>query len=183
MDFLIPTLVAAETSDKALATYPTNHGRMMPTRLGNILRRHEDTIGSVYGLDAILAAPFLSQVASEKDLARVSDEGEQMDLALRLCLIFLVTTSIYLVVLAPRGAGALVALVPYACAYVAYRGACVAAENYMTAVSVMVHLNRFALYEALHLGQPKNLDEERKIAAQAMAIVTESPMNDGVRYS
>ena len=182
MDFLIPVYVAAETSEKALTKYPDNHGRVMPTRLGNVLRRHEDRIGSGVGLDAVSVAPFLSQVAGDKEVARVSDEGEQMDLALRLSAVFVLTTVVYAAVLAPRGSWALVALVPYALAYLAYRGACVAAEHYMMAVAVMVHMNRFSLYEALHLGRPKNLDEERRIAAQAMAIITESDVDAQWKY-
>lgn len=182
LDFVIPVYVDAEASAKALTKYPRNHGRMMPTRLGNILRRHEDEIGSVLGLDSVIAAPFLSQVARDKDLARVSDEGEQMDLALRLSLVFLLTTLVYAFVLVPRGPWALMALVPYTLAYIAYRGACMAAENYMTAVAVMVHLNRFAFYEALHLGRPENLADEREIAARAMTMITESNYDSSWRY-
>ena len=129
MDFLIPVYVAAQASEKALTRYPQEHGRIMPTRLGNILRRHEDVIGDGIGIDAVSLAPFLSRVADQKDVARVSDEGEQMDLALRLCSVLLLVATIYLVVLAPRGLAAVIAVVPFLLAYVAYRGACVAAEN------------------------------------------------------
>lgn len=182
MDFLIPTYFTSQATEKALLRYPMNHGRIMPTRLGNILRRHEDTIGSDLGLDAIAIAPFLSQVAPEKELSRVDDEGEQMDLALRLSVTFLITTICYALALAPRGPWALVALAPYVLAYVTYRGACYAAENYMTAVAVMVHLNRFSLYTALHLGLPKDVDDERRIAAQAMALIADAGVAGEWRY-
>lgn len=183
MDFLIPKYVESETYFKALVRYPDNHGRMMPTRLGNVLRRHEDRIGSVYGLDAVLVAPFLSQVAREKDLDRVSDEGEQMDLALRLCFVFFVTTGAYTFLLAGRGLWVAAALVPYGCAYLAYRGACVAAENYMVAVGVMIHLNRFLLYDALHLGRPKNLEDELRIADETMEMLRETYTSQSWKYS
>ncbi len=178
MDFLIPVYVAAQASEKALTRYPQEHGRIMPTRLGNILRRHEDVIGDGIGIDAVSLAPFLSRVADQKDVARVSDEGEQMDLALRLCSVLLLVATIYLVVLAPRGLAAVIAVVPFLLAYVAYRGACVAAENYMVAVAVLVHLNRFALWDALNLGRPRDLDEERNFAKIALAIVTDSVRSD-----
>ena len=37
---------------------------MMPTRLGNVLRRHEDLAGAPYGLPGIEVVPAVSLVAS-----------------------------------------------------------------------------------------------------------------------
>ena len=182
LDFLIPTYASAQANLKALGRFPENHGRIMPTRLGNTLRRHEDRIGSVYGLDVVAIAPLITQVAREKDVGRVSDEGEQMDLSLRLSLVFMATTAVYAVWLAPYGPWAALALVPYGCAYVAYRGACIAAENYMSAVAALVHLNRFSLYEALHLSRPGDLEQERATAEHVTDMVNESSPQATWRY-
>ena len=174
VNFLIPAYNSSEACFKALERFPQNHGRILPTRLGNILRRHEDRIGSVYGLDAVAIAPYLTQVAKEPDVVRVADEGEQLDLCLRLCLVFMFTTVVYAVWLAHFGPWAALSLVPYGCAYAAYRGACIAAENYMSAFAVLLHLNRFALYEALHLESPHDLKQERDIAEHVMDIVNDA---------
>ena len=48
----------------------------------------------------------------------------------------------------------------------------------MVAVAVLVHLNRFALWDALNLGRPRDLDEERNFAKIALAIVTDSVRSD-----
>lgn len=178
MDFLMPAYIRSLATEKALTKYPENHGRVMPTRLGNILRRHEDRIGGSVGIDAVPLAPYMSRVADQKDVATVSDEGEQMDFALRLCVVLLIVATVYLFALAPRGFEALAAVVPYALAYLAYRGACVAAENYMTAVAVLVHMNRFALYQALHLGTPQDRAQELQLSETALAIVSDSSPRD-----
>lgn len=183
LDFVIPTYLAEQSSRKALDRYPENHGRIMPTRLGNILRSHEDSIGQAYGLDLVTIMPYISQTARSQDVSRVDDEGEQMDLAIRLSMVFALLTVISLTLLAGRGLWIGITLVPYLASYVSYRGACVAAENYMTAIGVLVHLNRASLYEALCLGKPKSFGEEQLIAGHAMDLLSELELDDAVPYS
>ena len=54
-------------------------------------------------------------------------------------------------------------LAPYAVAYLAYRGSVTIAQEYGTALAVLVELNRFTLYERLRLDVPKSLKAERKL--------------------
>lgn len=132
MDFLISAYVSHQATAKVLlARYPDNHGRILPTRLGNVLRSHEDRLGTIYGLDGVAVMPLLGAVAREKDVRRFTDEGEQMDLCLRISLLAFFAALIQLFVLAAYGPWVFTALVPYAFSYLSYRAACAAAEHYM----------------------------------------------------
>ncbi len=53
--------MGAWNSARERSRYPERPERVMPTRLGNVLRRYEDLAGSQYGLDAITVAPHLSR--------------------------------------------------------------------------------------------------------------------------
>ena len=170
-DFLVGSYVRAQALDRALARYPINGRRIMPTRLGNILRRNEDLIGSGYGLDLITVAPYLASVADEAHYRDVQSEGEQMDLSIRMCLVLLLAATVTAVLWAPTGWGALLSLVPYGGAYLAYRAACASAEAYMSALAVVTHLNRFALYRALGLGLPNNAAHEVQLAGQVSQML------------
>jgi hypothetical protein len=59
----------------------------------------------------------------------------------------------------------LTALVPYALCVIAYHGAVSVAHAYGIAMRRLVDLNRFSLYEALHLGLPASTDEEKVTGA------------------
>jgi hypothetical protein len=146
----------------------------MPTRLGNILRRNEDLIGSGYGLDLVTTAPYLAAVADPAHYRDVQSEGEQMDLSIRMCLVLLLGATFTALILAPTGWGALLSLIPYAGAYLAYRAACVSAAGYMSALSVVMQLNRFELYRALGLGPPEDSSHESTLAASATQMLTNS---------
>lgn len=91
------------------------------------------------------------------------------------CLVLLIGATATALLLAPTGWGALLSLVPYAGAYLAYRAACVSAAGYMSALSVVMHLNRFALYRAaLGLGVPKDSAHEALLAESVTQMLTNS---------
>ena len=56
--------------------YPEAWRRIMPTRLGNVLRRYEDKAGQQYGLDIIRIAPHLNLVALPEHRDYVDDCGK-----------------------------------------------------------------------------------------------------------
>ena len=85
----------------------------------------------------------------------------QMDLAVRTSVLAMVAALITVVVMWRHSAWLLVAIIPYAISYGAYRGAVTVAHEYGTALSVLIELTRFNLYERLRLPLPKTLDEER----------------------
>lgn len=57
---------------------------------------------------------------------------------------------------------ALIILVPYALAYFSYRGSIVAAGHYGSALDILINIDRFDLYEKMHLKLPGGSTEERE---------------------
>lgn len=148
---------------RALDSYPKNLNDVMPTRLGNILRRYELGIGKSYGLSPLQSVPYLALVAPPSDVEYLDDQRAQLDLAVRLSFTSIVATGITFLFLWRDGLWLTVAALPYGLAYVFYRGAVVTAREYGTAIATLSDLNRFALYERLHLPLPKDVDEECRL--------------------
>ncbi|MFC0112283.1 hypothetical protein [Kibdelosporangium aridum] len=167
---LLAHLVARDALQASHERYPVGR-RIMPTRLGNTLRRYEDVAGVQYGLEAITTAPHFSLVIPEPHLAYLRDSRQLLDTTVRLCFVSLLATLITFAALLTDGLWLLVTLVPYGLAYLAYRAAIAAADEYGTAVSTIIDLDRFVLYERLGLPRPRDTDEERRYNAQLMSLL------------
>ena len=181
-DPLMVHVVSIDAADKRLQRYPEERSRVMPTRLGNALRRFEDTAGSQYGLNAILTAPHFSLIAPDQHTQYLRDSRQQMDTTISLCTVSFLATIIAVVFLLTDGLWLLVSLVPYALAYIAYRAAVEAADEYATAVTTVIDLDRFQLYESLRINAPRNTKEERAANMQLMTLLG-GDRSVNVRYS
>jgi hypothetical protein len=160
-DPMLADYLRAQALRAALHQYPDAWRRMMPTRLGNVLRRYEDKAGKQYGLDIVRIAPHLNLVALPEHRAYVDDCRKGMDLGVRLCVLFAFATALSVGLLIRDGAWLLLALAPYFVSYLAYRGATSSAHAYGTALLTLVDLDRFALYEQLHVPSPSSTKAER----------------------
>jgi len=169
-DGLVADVVTEDAARRSWARYPEG-GRVMPTRLGNALRRFEDAAGSQYGLDAVSTAPHFSLVAPDRHVQYLRDSRQQMDTTIRLCTVSLLATALAVGFLLRDGLWLLAALLPYSLAYVAYRGAVASADEYGTAVTTVVDLDRFLLYQELHVNVPRDTAEERKSNAGLVRLL------------
>ncbi|GHG13014.1 hypothetical protein GCM10017567_33000 [Amycolatopsis bullii] len=163
-------LAAADAAAHATERYP-DIDRIMPTRLGNALRREEDRAGKQYGLDAVLTAPHFTLVAPDKHVQYLRDTRQQMDTSVRLCVVSLLGCLEAVACLLTDGWWLLASLAPYTLAYLAYRAAVAAADEYTTAVKTVIDLNRFALYEGLNAERPHDTREERRTNAKLMDLL------------
>lgn len=173
-DTVMHLLVRAEAADDHKGQYP-DPSRVLPTRLGNALRSFEDAAGKEYGLDALRVAGHLSLLVANERTAYVRDTRESLDLAVRLCMVFALATPITGLLMAGEGAWVVLALVPYAVAYLSYRGAILAAIGYGNAVRFQIDLDRFALYEALNVPEPATTDLERQMNGELMSVLSRNP--------
>lgn len=180
-DQLMVHVVGEEEARRQLARYP-EESRVMPTRLGNALRSFEDDAGSQYGLDAILVAPHFSLIAPDQHTQYLRDSRQQMDTTISLCAVSLLATMITVAFLLTDGLWLLVSIVPYALAYVAYRSAVAAADEYATAVKTIIDLDRFQLYESLRIDAPRNSMEERTVNKELVKLLG-GDKEANVRYS
>ena len=109
-------LSARPGPSRALRQYPDIWRRMMPTRLGNVLRRYEDKTGKQMGLTSFSIAPHLNLVALPEHREYVDDCRQGLDLGVRLCVLFAFATALSVVLLIRDGGWLLLALAPYASA-------------------------------------------------------------------
>jgi hypothetical protein len=140
--------------------YPTRD-RVLPTTLGNVLRAAEDRGGRSYGMDAVVLWPRLYPLLPKPVTDLLADQRDQLDIAARFCVVFLVAGVIAGVTLIAQGWWW---LVPVAClllAWLAYRSAVAAAIAYGDGIQIAFDLHRFDLLAALHLELPVDRDMER----------------------
>ena len=162
------TSEAAQTSllselDEAIRireNFPLSNDEIMPTRLGNVLRRAESQAGSQYGLKSLQIVPHLLLIAPSSHVDYVNDQRLQLDLAVRMIFISAAASATTIFFLWPYGLWPLTALIPYGLAYLSYRGAIVAGTHYGSALDTLISLDRFELYKQLHLRLPATLIDE-----------------------
>jgi hypothetical protein len=156
--------------------FPRSTDDIMPTRLGNMLRRYESQAGRQFGLDALQAVPHLLAIAPESHVEYVSDQRSQLDLAVRVTFMSAAASATAVLFLWPHGLWILVAAIPYALSYLAYRGAVVAGGHYGAALDMLINLDRFALYEQLRLPRPVDTAAERLGNEQMQRLFSYSPL-------
>ena len=145
------------------ASYPVGVEHVMPTRLGNALRRYEVGAGAPFGLPAANLLPLVALVAPANELNYLNDRRSAMDLSVRTAANFGIAFVLTVVCFWNDGLWLLTALVPYALAYLSYRGSVVQAHDYGNAMANVIAMNRFTLYERLRVNLPDNVLEERRL--------------------
>ena len=151
----------AATSASVLARQPLEPVHIMPTALGNVLRRHEQIAGASVGLPILSWATHIGLVADPAHTKYVNDQRTLVDLAARMSATAAAAAAVSFVLLWDKGAALLLVLVPYVVSWLSFRGAVVCANAYGAALQAWVNLNRFELYDALRLKPVDTLEEER----------------------
>jgi hypothetical protein len=169
---MLHIIAEREARDQREMNYPDDPRRVLPTQLGNALRRFEDAAGGQYGLSALAIAPHLHLVAPPRHLEYLVDARQDMDSAIRICTVGLVAAVVTVGALLTNGLWMLWALLPYAISYLAYKGAVSAAQSYGSVIGSVIDLDRFLLYDELGLYPPRDTTEERKNNAKLMRLLT-----------
>ncbi|WP_207929124.1 hypothetical protein, partial [Actinomadura sp. 6K520] len=133
------------------------------TALGNVLAAMEDGAGRAYGLDAVTAWPRLYPLLGERVRATVDDRRDSLDLAARMAVTMAFTAVATFALLLASGWWLLLALVPLALAWTAYRGAVHVALAYAESVEVAFDLHRADLLYALRMPPQEDPDKERAL--------------------
>jgi hypothetical protein len=155
--------------------FPRALDHVMPTRLGNTLRRTEAQAGSQYRLDALTAVPHLLMIAPPGHVDYVNDQRSQLDLAVRMTFMSVLACATSLLFLLHDGCWVFVAVIPYVLAYLSYRGSIIAASHYGSALETLINLDRFALYKQLHLELPHGTVEERRANVKVAELFSYDP--------
>jgi hypothetical protein len=134
---------ATRLSDRIFRFYPKD--RFLPTALGNVLRAAEENVGAPYGIDVITVWPCLYAILSERTAALVDDQRNQLDLATRLCVTFILATVISTGMLYRYPGWLTVPLVTLVLGGLSYQGALASALAYGEGIRAAVDLHRFDL--------------------------------------
>ena len=157
-------------------SYPMTPENVLPTRLGNVLRAYESRGGQSIGLPVLGWTTYIGMVADTSHTSYVQDQRQELDLAVRMTGVGLLCAVITAAAMWPHGPWLLLALVPYGAAWVSYRGALAAAHAYGQACEAWLYLNRFALYERLHLDLPPTTHDERELGNRLQQKVSAYPL-------
>lgn len=98
-------LLLAGEAKRLHDSYPHLLRDVMPTRLGNVLRRYERLAGAIYALDAVVAMPRVLQVAAVRDVDYVQNQRIQLELALRTSFLSLVASGVTVALMWRHGHG------------------------------------------------------------------------------
>lgn len=171
-----------QDAGRLLEYYPEDPELIMPTRLGNVLRRYETLAGRQYKLEVLAILPHMALAARPDDVSYLDDQRTQLDLAVRMCFTSALAFVVSAIVLWHDGRWLLTIIVPAGISYLSYRGAVISAQDYGVAMNVLIDLNRFSLYERFHLPMPANIDDERQMNAQVMKLLKKNSKNIYIEY-
>jgi hypothetical protein len=151
---------AGVLADRLARSYPAT--RCLPTMLGNVLRAAEENAGVQYGLDVVTIWPRLYAVLPKATAALVDDQRNQLDIAVRFCVMSGMATAVSFGLLCRHGWWLLAPAAALTLAWISYRAAIVSAFSYGAGIRVAVDLHRFDLLTALHLSLPTDRQTEVK---------------------
>ncbi len=142
-------------------SYPCKD-RLLPTALGNVMRAAEDLPGTRYGLDAIALWPKLYPLLPKELTNILADQRNQLDLAGRLCWVFLLLVPVSTAFLWRYGWWLLIPGLNLFLGWVSYQAAIAAALAYGEGINTAFDLHRFKLLESLNLPFPIDRHSEKK---------------------
>lgn len=145
--------------DAQLRQFPSQPARIMPTRLGNVLRSAEDLPQIKYGLDAIICWPRLWMVLPAPVKTDLQAARADLNTAARVWL-WGIGFSIWAIwVWWAIPVGLLIA-------WFAYGWMVRTAATYATLLEAAFDLHRLTLYQSLHWPLPRNPAEEKQMGQQ-----------------
>ncbi len=156
----------AALQDKLHHEYPGRAERLLPTRLGNVLRAAEDYGNATYGMDAPFWWPRLAQVLPDGAQKSIQDALTPMAALLNLSTLFAFVTlagALYLA-LNQRWWPFLLLLIlgPLVC-WLAYEGAVAQGRSYGQTIRSALDLYRLDLLRSLHQPLPADPASERTL--------------------
>lgn len=155
---------------KTYAAYPDDKGlsdtHLMPTRLGNVLRRTEDMAGGRYGLDAMTVYPRIYPFISERLAEAMARQLELLTVTASLSVSFGLMSVFTLPLLGRLDLWSLTPLAAALLSVLAYRGAVVAAGYTGIVFNTVFDVHRFDLTAAMRYPLPKTAEEEYTLNQQ-----------------
>jgi hypothetical protein len=152
-------------ASQQLSLYP-DEDRLLPTKLGNVLRAAESQAGQRYGLDTVTIWPRLYPYVPDPLARALRDARTQLDTLVSLCIALLVAGIVLAAALFSDGPWLTLTAAAGAGAWIAYRAATRVAIKYGEGLAFAFDLYRFTMLEGLRFPLPVNLEEELEFNQQ-----------------
>jgi len=137
--------------------------RLMPTALGNALRRGEDIAGDRYGLDFPVIAPRLYPFIKDKTGAAINRNLDAIESGAALCVTFALASVLSLPLIGRADGWRVTPLVAALLAVAAYRGSLRTARAHGRLLATAVDLHRFDMIAALRYPLHTDVADERAL--------------------
>ncbi len=158
---------AAEMAD----CYPVRAEWVMPTMLGNVLRKAETTAGERYGLDTVHTYPRLYPHLSARLDAEANEQLNGIDVTATFVVVFSVQALLTTPLLWRLDWWSVVPLLLTALAALSYRGAVSAAVRFGQVLGAAFDLHRFDMLASMHLPLPSDGEREYNTNVQLSDIL------------
>ncbi|MFF3871869.1 hypothetical protein [Streptomyces sp. NPDC001978] len=136
---------------------------LMPTRLGNVLRRAERLAGGRYGLDAMVVYPRIYPYVSERLAEAMARQLELLTVTASLSVCFGLLSALTLPLLGRLDVWSLMPFAAAGLCVLAYRGALVSAAYTGAVFCAVFDVHRFDLTAAMHYKLPDTAAEEAEL--------------------
>jgi hypothetical protein len=147
------------TAKTQLSMYP-EEDRLLPTRLGNVLRAAEDQAGQRYELDTVIIWPWLFPHVTGPLAQGLTETRSQLDAFVRLSVTLLVATVVAAAMLLTDGPWLVIPVITVLLAWTSYQAAVRTAVKYGQGIQVAFDAHRFDMLRALHYPLPPTLAAE-----------------------
>lgn len=145
--------------------------RLMPTMLGNALRKGEDDAGDRYGLDFPTIAPRLYPHLSSRISTEIARNFDAMESGASLTIVFLLAAAGSVPLLWRGDAWFLAAPIALLLALLAHLGTLRTAREHGLLLASAVDLHRFDMLAKLRYQLPRTVDEEWELNQQLSAFL------------
>jgi hypothetical protein len=143
--------------------YPIRADWVLPTALGNVLRRAETTAGERYGLDTVNTYPRLYPHLSARLDAEINEQLNSIDAMAIFVVVFTMQTLLTTPLVWWLDGWSVLPVILAALVATCYRGAIAAAGRYGVLLAAAFDLHRFDMLAAMHL--PTHADGDQEYAA------------------
>jgi hypothetical protein len=134
---------------------------LMPTLLGNVLRRSELTAGERYGLTTVITYPRLYPHLSEHLRREIASHLDAIDTSAAFTVVLAAQAVLAMPLIARLDGWSLLPAALLLLAIVPYRGAIVAASRHGVLLATAYDLHRFDMLASMHMPLPRDRHQER----------------------
>lgn len=171
-----------EQAEADLAALPRPH-RVMPTRLGNVLRSAEDLAGTEYGMPSVLGVRYLFPLLPIHVADRIDDARNALEQAVRMSATYALLSLAAIVAFFDDWPWVLLALGFFGLGVASYLGATRTADTYGRLLVTATDLFRYRLFDSLRYPRPASSERERELFSLMFAQLQRQRHKSPIYYS